>query len=78
MSFLYRSALTISRKQPYVEWATSIDDGPAVRDQLARDHRTIYLVPEFDREPQLSSVIDECWEQIFEEELAMWIIDESH
>lgn len=78
MSFLYRSALTIVRKPPYMDWANSLDDGgPALTDELARDRKSIYLVPEFEREPELSSVLEACWEDIFDEELAMWIEDEN-
>jgi hypothetical protein len=47
MSFLYRAALTITRKQPYIDWANSQGDGgPELTAELANDRRTIYLVPE--------------------------------
>ena len=41
MSFLYRSAVTITRKQPYLDWANSLDDGgPAQTEELSqRDRR---------------------------------------
>jgi hypothetical protein len=29
MTFLYRFALTVTRRQPYIDWANSVDDdGP--------------------------------------------------
>jgi hypothetical protein len=78
MSFLYRSAITITRKQPFLDWANDIDDdGPALSQELADDRRTVYLVPESTQRPVLSELIDEFWESIFEEELASWMEDED-
>jgi hypothetical protein len=78
MSFLYRAALTITRKQPYIDWANSQGDGgPELTAELANDRRTIYLVPESSQEPDLALLIEEFWEQIFEEELAAWMLDEE-
>jgi hypothetical protein len=79
MSFLYRNAITITRKQPYIDWANSLDDGgPELTAELAADRRTIYLVPEANRHPDLRQLLDEFWEDIFDEELAVWMIDEGH
>jgi len=76
MTFLYRFAITITRKQPYLDWANSLgDDSPELTAELADDRRTIFLVPESSERPDLKSLLDEFWEQIFEEELAAWILD---
>ena len=78
MSFLYRAAITITRKQPYIDWANSLDDdGPELTAELADDRRTIYLVPESAVRPDLKSLLDEFWEQIFEEELAAWMLHDE-
>jgi hypothetical protein len=78
MSFLLRFAITITRQQPYIDWANSLDeDGPVLTAELADDRRTIYLVPESDDRPSLESLLDECWEQIFEEELAAWMVHDE-
>ena len=78
MSFLYRSAITITRKQPYLDWANSFDDGgPELTAELADDRRTIYLVPESPNQPNLESLLAEFWEQIFEEELAAWMLEDE-
>ena len=62
----------------YIDWANSRDDdGPELSPELANDRRTIYLVPESVQEPDLASLIEEFWEQIFEEELAAWMLDEQ-
>lgn len=78
MTFLYRFAVTITRKRPYIDWANSFDDGgPKLADDLADDRRTVYLVPETTDRPNLAEIIDEFWEAIFEEELAMWMENED-
>jgi hypothetical protein len=78
MSFLYRTAITIIRKQPYVDWANSFDDdGPELTNELAQDRRTVYLVQEEGARPDLRKLLDDHWEDIFEEELAMWMDGEA-
>ena len=78
MSFLYRFAITITRQQPYIDWANSFDDdGPELTAELADDRRTIYLAPESDVRPDLESLLDEFWEEIFEEELAAWMLQDE-
>jgi hypothetical protein len=78
MSFLYRTAITVTRKQPYIDWANSFDDGgPNLTDELARDRRTVYLVGEGDGPQDLRELLDEHWESIFEDELAMWMESED-
>lgn len=71
MSFLYRHALFITRKQPYLDWAGS-DGDVSLPDELSLALRTVYLVPEVDGEPKLEELIEDCWERIFEEELSSW------
>jgi ribosomal protein L24E len=78
MSFLYRAAITITRNQPYLDWANGLDDGgPDLTPELASDRRSVYLVPEADGEPDLSALLDEFWQHIFEEELGAWIVDDA-
>ena len=78
MSFLYRAAMTITRKQSYIDWANSFDDdGPELTTELADDRRIVYLVPETDEEPDLKRLLDELWRQIFEEELSGWMQQEE-
>ena len=77
MSYLYRTAITINRKQPYIDWANSFDDGgPTLTIELGR-RDSIYLVPVTDREQSLDEVLAEWWQDIFEEELAEWMEGED-
>jgi hypothetical protein len=78
MSFLCRAAITITRKQPFLDWANSIEDeGPRLSEALADDLRTVYLVPESPQRAVLSELVDDFWEDIFEQELAAWMLDEA-
>jgi hypothetical protein len=78
VSFLYRFAITITRKQPYLDWANRLGDGaPELTEDLAQDRRTIYLVPESTAEPDRAALLDQFWEQIFEEELSAWDLDSN-
>jgi len=78
MSLLYRHALFVSRKQPYIDWANSLEDGELVLDeQIARRERTVFLALEFEGQPGLEDVLRDYWEEIFEAELASWNDDEQ-
>ena len=77
MTFLYRVAIAITRKQPYIDWANAFDDGgPKLTPELA-DSRTIYLAPELAEEPDLETLLKEFWQQIFKAELSGWMTQES-
>jgi hypothetical protein len=78
MSFLYRHALFVSRKQPYIDWANSLEEGESILDErLARQERSVYLALELDREPDLEGLLPDYWEDIFDAELASWNDDEE-
>jgi hypothetical protein len=77
MSLLYRTPILISRKEPFIDWANSIDHGaPVLTADLARV-RTVYLVTVFEQDTDLAALLDEWWPDIFEEELSAWMEDES-
>jgi ribosomal protein L24E len=71
--YLYRTAITINRKPPYIDWANSFDDGgPKLTMELGR-RDSIYLVPVAVHQQSLEEVLAEWWQDIFEEELAEWM-----
>jgi hypothetical protein len=78
MPFLFRTALIITRKQPYIDWANSFreDEAPEFTIALARKP-DIYLGPHSDYQQTLEAVVDQIWEEVFEEELFGWSIDEG-
>jgi hypothetical protein len=78
MSFLYRHGLLIRRKQPYLDWANSLDDEAVkLTEDLSASERSLFLVPELDGEPRLAPLLEEFWEAIFEHELGAWHLSED-
>ena len=72
---LHRSALTITRKQPYADWANNDEPDPVrYTDELPR---TVYLVPAIDSLTTITEMLDEFWPDIFVEELSAWNEDEA-
>jgi ribosomal protein L24E len=78
MSYLYRHALFVSRRQAYIDWANGLDDdGPELAEDLSQEERNVYLVPESAQERDLGALLDEFWEDIFDAELSSWTIAEE-
>jgi hypothetical protein len=47
MSYLYRHALFVSRRKAYLDWANGLNnDGVELGEELSRQQRNVYLVPE--------------------------------
>jgi hypothetical protein len=77
MSYLYRTAVLITRKQPFVDWANECsDDGVEFPDELARTP-DVYLGPHGEASHGVDQVLDAVWEDIFEEELDGWCTDQD-
>jgi hypothetical protein len=71
-----RAALIVRPKQPYVDWANSVDDdGPRVILQEVRNDPSIYLVETIDFQEDLDLLVDDTWEWIFREQLNGWMRD---
>jgi hypothetical protein len=79
LTFLYRSAITVTRQQPYLDWANAGEaDGPELTNELASSRRTVYLVEDLDTSnADLDSLLDDHWERIFETELELWTDDRA-
>ncbi len=77
--FVNRWSILVKAKQPYVDWANSMDDdGPRTTLDEARSNSTMYLVHEHDDGDDLHELIEEWyWEAIFELELVSWMRDTS-
>lgn len=78
MPFLYRTAMIVSRREPYVEWANSLREGDddGFPEELART-RDVYLGPYSELQQTLDEAVADVWPEIFEEELFAWSTDES-
>ena len=71
-----RAGLVVRPKQPYVDWANSMDDdGPKAELRQLREDPGIYLVEAIDFLDGIPEVIDAYWEWIFREQLSAWMRD---
>ncbi len=71
-----RAALIVRPKQPYVDWANSVDDdGPRAIRQGLRTDPSIYLVETIDYLEDFDLLVEDTWEWIFKEQLNGWMRD---
>ena len=77
MSLINRAALTVIRKQLYVDWANGTHGSEPIVTYPADNPRSTYLVPDYGLEVDLAKLLDEFWEDVFESELSMWMEDED-
>ena len=79
VAMLNRSAVVVGPKQPFLDWLRALPnpvDEELTLDALKVD-RTVYLVPEWDTPEQFNAVLRECFDVIFEAELAGWWTEPS-
>lgn len=76
---LNRAALTLSYRQPFLDWINAVDPSPSSHVlSLAdvNDERTVYLV-EAEDDRELAEWLESNHGQLFEQELAGWYTDPS-
>jgi hypothetical protein len=73
-----RTTLLVTPKRRFLEWANALEDaGEPLRADELSSLRTAYLVATGDVEPDLQEVIDTYWDEIFDDFLRGWAVDES-
>ena len=72
---LDRGALIVRPKQPYLDWAASLDDSGLVPNP--DDEQTVYLVPGFEDDKEAARVLRRVCGEVFARELRAWHTDES-
>ena len=71
-----RAALIVRPRQPYVDWANSMDDdGPKADLRKLREQPSIYLVEVVDFLGDFPDLIDKYWAWVFREQLNGWMRD---
>ena len=78
MPTLNRSALIVKPKQPFLDWLHAADPTSLELTlfNLTREP-TIYLISECDTDEDVTEVLRDLCEEIFEEQLAGWYTDTS-
>jgi len=77
MKLLNRAAFAVLPKQPFVDWANSLEqDDEGLNEQLSlaehREEGTVYLIDEVEEQADFDSALAAHWGTIFENELAAW------
>jgi hypothetical protein len=75
---LNRSAIVVKPRQPFLDWLHTADPTShrLTLRELSREP-TVYLIPECDTEEDVRAVLRDLSEEIFIEQLAGWLTDES-
>jgi hypothetical protein len=72
---LNRAALIARPKQPYLDWAMSLDDSGLAPDP--KGEQTVYLIPEYWDDDEAWQMLEQIYPSIFEHELHGWCTDEK-
>ncbi len=67
---LNRCVVIVRPKQPYLDWAESLNDGGVT--PTVEGEKTGYLLPSNEMDHDGSQTIEQCYEGLFEMELAGW------
>ena len=73
MKRVKRTAVIVIPKQPYIDWAKSLEDGGVKLVEGSKQEHTIYLVEDAtDYIPNQANLLKPHFKSIFEEELNSW------
>jgi hypothetical protein len=72
---LNRGAMIVRPKQPYLDWAATLDDSGVVPDVTGE--QTVYLIPSFEDDDEAERILRKVYTEIFERELDGWHTDET-
>lgn len=74
MKTISRTVLVVTPKDPYIQWANSIDDNEPKIDPDSL-HHSAYLIPESYHEYNYENFLKKHFRIILEEELNAWMAD---
>lgn len=75
--WINRAALVVRPRQPYLDWAASLDDEAPEHAKSLDGRMSIYLVGEDPTEREETAPLEGYFERIFEMELEGWCPDED-
>jgi len=70
-----RSAVVVKPKQPYIDWASGLDDSGIVPNPDTE--QSVYLIPPFDDDEHAKRILRKLYPVIFESELEAWHLLEA-
>ena len=79
MSEINRSLIILKPKQPFLDWAQTLDDEDEnlTLEQLAEDSAA-YLIPELWQDSDEQELLESFYDVLFEEQLEGWWTDEAN
>jgi hypothetical protein len=79
MQIINRSAISVSARKALIDWVNTVDPENIIvySEPSDYDEATVYLIEELDSEDDFQDWIRENYQEIFEEELFSWIMDDS-
>jgi hypothetical protein len=77
MSEINRSLIILRPKQPFLEWARSLDDDSKVTLESLNEDSTAFLIPEIWQDSDQAAFLKTCYDILFEEQLEGWWTDEA-
>ena len=77
MYLINKAAVLVKVKQPCLDWINATGGPIDFTFAMANDDCHVYLIDEHDTEQELELLIQDCYKEIFENELVGWIRDKS-
>ena len=77
MSEIDRSLIILRPKQPFLDWARSLDDEKDLTIDSLNEDLTAYLIPEIWQDSDQEEFLKTCYDILFEEQLEGWWTDEA-
>jgi len=72
---LNRAVLIVRPKQPYLDWAASLDNSGILPDVMGE--QTVYLIPAYETDDDAKEVLEMVFGEVFDNELYGWHTDET-
>lgn len=72
MKTINRSVAVIRPREPYIQWALSVDQKALHLEETLRSQVSVYLVPPDPREAQQTAHLSRWFADVFENELESW------
>ncbi len=74
---LNRCLLTVTAKKPFHDWLHTFPEARDMTLEELNQDGVGYLLPELDDDDDLETLLPQCFDLLFEEELGAWQEDES-
>ena len=74
---LNRSVLTVKAKKPFHDWLQQLPEASGMTLDELNEDGVAYLLPDLDEDDDLETLLPQCFDLLFEEELGAWQPDES-